>query len=201
MYQIFLWNCSKIGRSQLILEMHCQNQCMLPLVFPKFSVLFFSASTPPLLPLLLPLSLFLSSNLQMTHNFTFLFPHPISSVKSIILKIFSLPCCHNSLSLNPDKSDYVRFETRQRSHSFSDVTMVNVADSLVHLLLARNLIHQLLDTCHLAPSALRILAFSPFLGQRQSSVCAHSVLLRRPFLILSFRTSDQPTTSLCFAAF
>jgi len=66
---------------------------MLRLVFPKvlFSVLFFSASTPPLLLLLLPLSLFLSSNLLMTHNITFLFPHPISSVKSIVLKIVSLP--------------------------------------------------------------------------------------------------------------
>jgi len=31
---------------------------------------------------------------------------------------------HNSLSLNPDKSDSVLFGTRQRSHSFSDVTTV-----------------------------------------------------------------------------
>jgi len=43
--------------------------------------------------------------------------------------------------------------------------------------------------------------FSPFLGHRQSSVRARSVLLRRPFLILSLRTSDQPKTSLYFAAF
>jgi hypothetical protein len=38
---------------------------------------------------------------------------------------------HNSLSLNPDKSDSVIFGTRQRSQSFSDVTMVNVAGSVV----------------------------------------------------------------------
>jgi len=62
------------------------------------------------------------------------------------------------------------------------------------------LIHQSLDTCHLALFALRIglLTFSPFLGQRQYSVRARSVLLPRPFLILSLRTSDQPTTSLRF---
>jgi len=66
--------------------------------------------------------------------------------------------------------------------------------------IACTLIHQSLDTCHLALSTLRILTFSPFLGQ-QSSVRARSVLLRRPFLILSLRTSDQPTTSLRFAAF
>jgi len=77
----------------------------------------------------------------------------------------------------------------------------NSRPSLVHLLLARTLIHQSLDTCHLALSDLRILTFSPFLGQRQSSVRAHSVLLCRPFLILSLRTSDQLTTSLRFAAF
>jgi len=35
--------------------------------------------------------MFLGNNLLMTHNFTFLFPHPISSVKSIVLKIVSLP--------------------------------------------------------------------------------------------------------------
>ena len=40
-------------------------------------------------------------------------------------------CCHNSLSLNPDKSDSVLFGTRQRSQSFSDVTTVNVAGSVV----------------------------------------------------------------------
>ena len=42
-------------------------------------------------------------------------------------------CCHNSLSLNPDKSDAVLFGTRQRSHSFSDLTSVNVAGSVVPL--------------------------------------------------------------------
>jgi hypothetical protein len=42
-------------------------------------------------------------------------------------------CCHNSLSLNPDKSDSVLFGTRQRSHSFSAVTTVNVAGSVVPL--------------------------------------------------------------------
>ena len=42
-------------------------------------------------------------------------------------------CCHNSLSLNPDKSDSVLFGTRQRSHSFSDVTAINVAGSVVPL--------------------------------------------------------------------
>jgi len=65
---------------------------MLPLVFPKvlFSVLFFSAFTPSLLLRLLPLPLFLSSNKLMTHNFTFILP--ISSVKSVVLKIVSLPC-------------------------------------------------------------------------------------------------------------
>ena len=40
-------------------------------------------------------------------------------------------CCHNSLSLNPDKSDSVLFGTRQRAHSFSDITTVNVAGSVV----------------------------------------------------------------------
>ena len=40
-------------------------------------------------------------------------------------------CCHNSLSLNPDKSDAVLFGTQQRSHSFSDITTVNVAGSVV----------------------------------------------------------------------
>jgi len=40
-------------------------------------------------------------------------------------------CCHNSLSLNPNKSDPVLFGTWQRSHSFSDVTTVNVAGSVV----------------------------------------------------------------------
>ena len=39
--------------------------------------------------------------------------------------------CHNSLSLNPDKSDSVLFGFRQCSHSFSDITMVNVAGSVV----------------------------------------------------------------------
>jgi len=52
-----------------------------------------------------------------------------------------------------------------------------------------------------ALSALRILTFSPFLGQRKSSVLSRSVWLRRPFLILSLRTSDQLTTSLRFVAF
>jgi len=67
---------------------------MLPLVFPKvlFSVLFFSASTSHLLLILLPFSLFHSSNLLTNHDFTFLFSHPISTVKSIVLKIVSLPC-------------------------------------------------------------------------------------------------------------
>ena len=43
-------------------------------------------------------------------------------------------CCHKfhySLSLNPDKSDSVLFGTRQRSQSFSDVTTVNIAGSVV----------------------------------------------------------------------
>jgi len=65
------------------------------------------------------------------------------------------------------------------------LNLLNSRSSLVHLLLACTLIHQSLDTCHLALSALRILTFSPFLGQRQSSVRARSVLLRRPFLIIS----------------
>ena len=42
-------------------------------------------------------------------------------------------CCHNSLSLNPDKSESAFFGTRQRSHAFSDVTSVNVAGSVVPL--------------------------------------------------------------------
>jgi len=78
------------------------------------------------------------------------------------------------------------------------LNLLNSRSSRVDLLPACTLIHQSLDTCHLALSALRILTFSPFLGQRQSSVRARSVLLRRPFLILSLRTSDQPTTSLRF---
>jgi len=81
------------------------------------------------------------------------------------------------------------------------LNLLNSRSSLVHLLLACSLIHQSLDTCHLTLSALRILTFSLFLGQRQSSVRARSMLLHRPFLILSLRTSDQPTTSLRFAAF
>jgi hypothetical protein len=42
-------------------------------------------------------------------------------------------CCQNSLSLNPDKSDSTLFGTRQRSNSFSDVTTVSVAGSVVSL--------------------------------------------------------------------
>jgi hypothetical protein len=42
-----------------------------------------------------------------------------------------LYCCHNSLSLNPDKSNSVLFGNQQRSHSFSDVTTVNAAGSVV----------------------------------------------------------------------
>ena len=69
----------------------------------------------------------------MTHNFIFLFPHPISTVLSIgdYLAALHPRCCHNSPSLNPDKSDSVLFGTRQRFHSFSDVTTVNVASSVV----------------------------------------------------------------------
>jgi len=116
---------------------------MLPLVFPKvlFSVLFFSASTPPLLLLLLlllPLSLFLSSNLLTSHNFIFLFPHPISSVKSIVLKIVSLPCTPGAV-ITPFPSiliDLTLFSSEPDnalilSHSLSDVTTVNVAGSVV----------------------------------------------------------------------
>jgi len=77
----------------------------------------------------------------------------------------------------------------------------NSRSSLVHLPLARSFIHSSIDICHLALSALRILTFSPFPGQRQSLVRARSVLQRRTFLILSLRTSDQLTTSLRFAAF
>jgi len=78
------------------------------------------------------------------------------------------------------------------------LNLLNSRSSLFHLLLACTLIHQSLDTCHLALYALRILTFSPFLGQRQSLVRARSVLLHRPFLILSHRTSNQPTTSQRF---
>jgi len=69
------------------------------------------------------------------------------------------------------------------AHPFIVLTLnlLNSRSSLVHLLLAFTLIHQSLDTCHLALSALRILTFSPFLGQRQFLVRTRSVLLRRPF--------------------
>jgi len=49
-------------------------------------------------------------------------------------------------------------------------------------------------------SPLRILTFSPFLGQRQSLVRARSVLLRRPFVFNS-RPQDIRSTSQRFAAF
>ena len=107
---------------------------MWPLVCPRvpFWVLFFSASIPPLLFLLLPLSQSVSSNLPMTHNFIFLSLHLTSLVKSIAFKNVSLPCTPGAvitLSLNPGKSDSVLFGTRQRSHSFSDITTVNVSGS------------------------------------------------------------------------
>ena len=74
--------------------------------------------------------------MMMTHNFLFLFLHPTFPVNSIALKNVSLPNCTpgavlNSLHLNPDKSDSVLFGTRQRSNSFSDVTTVNAAGSVV----------------------------------------------------------------------
>jgi hypothetical protein len=112
---------------------------MLSLVFPKVpsSVLFFSASIPYLLLLLLALSLSLSSNLLMTHKsqlYIFLSPSNFSSQINRLeecLTALHAWCCRNSLSLNPEKSDSVYFGTRQRSHSFSDVTTVNIAGSAV----------------------------------------------------------------------
>jgi len=65
-----------------------QGSVLGPLLFSIYS----NRDNRGLLSLLLPLSLFLSNNLMMTHNFTILFPHPISSLKSIVLKIVSLPC-------------------------------------------------------------------------------------------------------------
>jgi len=111
----------------------------------------------------------------------------IPSLKSIVLKIVSLRC-------------YINY-TGCLSVIVLTLNLRNSRSSLVHLLLARILIHKSLDICHLALSTFRILTFSPFLGQRQSSVRVHYMLLRRPFLILSLRTSDQLTTSLRFAAF
>jgi Reverse transcriptase (RNA-dependent DNA polymerase) len=41
--------------------------------------------------------------------------------------------CQNSLSLNPDKSDTIILGTRQRAHSYSDLTSVNIAGTVVPL--------------------------------------------------------------------
>ena len=51
----------------------------------------------------------------------------------------------NSLSLNPDKSDSVLFGTQQSSHSFSDVTTANVADSVVPMVDHVKLLGVILD--------------------------------------------------------
>ena len=58
------------------------------------------------------------------------FPSQINRLEECLTALHAW-CCHNSLSLNPDKSVAVLFGTRQRSHSFSDVTTVNVAGSVV----------------------------------------------------------------------
>jgi len=80
-------------------------------------------------------SLFLSSNLLITHNFKFLLPHPISLVNSIVLKFVSLSCTPGAV-ITPFPSILINLtlfslEPGQRSNSFSDVTTVNVAGSVV----------------------------------------------------------------------
>ena len=75
----------------------------------------------------------------------------------------------------------------------------NSRSSLVHLLPARTLTHQSLDTCHLALSALRILNFSPFLEQRQSSVRARSVLLHAP-TVFNYLPQDIRSTDNIYAS-
>jgi hypothetical protein len=42
-------------------------------------------------------------------------------------------CCSNGLALNPDKTDTILFGTRQRAPGYSDIKLVNVADSVVVL--------------------------------------------------------------------
>jgi Reverse transcriptase (RNA-dependent DNA polymerase) len=58
------------------------------------------------------------------------FPSQINRLEERLTALHAW-CCQNSLSLNPGKSDSVLFRTRQRSHSFSAVTTVNVAGSAV----------------------------------------------------------------------
>jgi len=218
---------------------------------------FFSASTPPILLLLLPLSLFLSSNLLMTHSFTFFFPHPVSSVKSINLKIVSLPCTPGAV-ITPFPSIMINltvlFGTRQRSHFsrtspwsklqawwFQWRTTSGYSVSIDKLVneFSRTCFNHLRPLRHIRPAitvcyanmiACSVLgswldyANAVLYGtsskninrlQRIQNALAQSVLdlkahrssnallhpLRRPFLILSLRTSDQLTTSLRFAAF
>jgi len=87
----------------------------------------------------------------------------------------------------------------------STLNLRNSRSSLVHLPLVRTgtliVISRSISARYIALSALRIQTFSPFPGQRQSSVSARSVLLRRPFLILSLRTSEQVTASLRVVTF
>ena len=61
---------------------------------------------------------------------------------SISVEISKLTLCltslhswfsHNGLALNADKSESILLGTRQRSHSYRDVTSVNVADAIVPL--------------------------------------------------------------------
>ena len=109
---------------------------MLPLVFPKFrsrSSALQHLYISPIHAFIASLSLSLSSNLLMTHDFIFPahnFPSQINCLEECLTALHAW-CCHKSLSLNPDKSDSVLFGTRQRSHSFSDITTVNVAGSVV----------------------------------------------------------------------
>jgi len=76
----------------------------------------------------------------------------------------------------------------------STLNLRNSSLSLVHLP-CTTLINLSLDICHLAAlSARRILTFSPFLGQRQSSVRALSVLLHRPVVFNSLPHQDIRST-------
>ena len=106
---------------------------MLPLVFPKyvpFSVLCSSASI--YLPTCFYCFAFSVTRQQFADDSRLYislsackFPSQINRLEERLTALHA-SCSHNSPSRNPDKSDSVLYGTRQRSHSFSDVTTVTV---------------------------------------------------------------------------
>jgi len=110
---------------------------MLPLVFPKvlFSVLFFQhLYTSPFASITSTFSVPQQQFADDSQLYISLSPSnflgQIHRLEDCVTALRAW-CCHNSLSLKPDNSDSVLFGTRQRSHSFSDITTVNVAGSVV----------------------------------------------------------------------